>query len=100
MSMHRIPLTTCEEEGLRKHGLNVGTPSQMSDCFRLGVSWGEAQAMLSSPATAPCLDREEVTLLMELMQAALKGEKLVLLGRLSENQLYNRLAVLAGNTGE
>ena len=49
------------------------------------------------PVTAPCLDSEEATLLMELMQAALKGEKLALFGRLSEQQLYNKLAVLAGN---
>ena len=49
------------------------------------------------PAKVPCIDRDEAAQLMELMQAALKGEKLALLGRLSENQLYNKLAALAGN---
>ena len=48
----------------------------------------------------PCLDRDEAALLMELMQAALHGEKLALLGRLSEQQLYNKLAVLSGNKEE
>jgi len=32
-------LTPLEEEGLRAHGLAIGTPSQLSDVFRLGVAW-------------------------------------------------------------
>ena len=40
MSMHKIPLTPTEESGLRAHGLDIGTPSQLSDAFRQGVAWG------------------------------------------------------------
>ena len=39
MSMHRIPLTKLEHDGLTAHGLDIGTPSQLSDCFRHGVKW-------------------------------------------------------------
>lgn len=39
MSMHKIPLTQLKVEGLLAHGLDVGSPSQISDCFRLGVKW-------------------------------------------------------------
>ena len=39
MSMHKIPLTDVEESGLLAHGLDIGTPSQLSDAFRLGVRW-------------------------------------------------------------
>jgi len=47
MSMHKIPLTPLEEEGLRLHGLPIGTPSQRSDTFRQGVAWaiGEARRL-------------------------------------------------------
>lgn len=37
--MHKIPLTDLEHEGLIKHHLPVGKPSQLSDCFRAGVQW-------------------------------------------------------------
>ena len=37
MSMHKQPLTTLERTGLEKHRLAIGAPSQLSDCFRLGV---------------------------------------------------------------
>ncbi len=40
MSMHKTPLTPIEEAGLRAHGLDIGTPSQLSDVFRHGVKWG------------------------------------------------------------
>lgn len=43
MSDHKNPLTTLEREGLQKHGLPIGTPSQLSDCFRHGVAWALAQ---------------------------------------------------------
>jgi len=39
MSMHGTPLTPLEEEGLKVHGLKIGTASQNSDCFRLGIAW-------------------------------------------------------------
>lgn len=45
MSMHKIPLTPVEKEGLERHHLPVGTPSQLSDCFRLGVAWGLQQGL-------------------------------------------------------
>jgi hypothetical protein len=41
MSMHKIPLTPTEEAGLRAHGLDIGTPSQLSDAFRQGLAWGK-----------------------------------------------------------
>ena len=41
MSMHKKPLTEIEEKGLKAHGLAIGTPSQLSDCFRLGMQWQE-----------------------------------------------------------
>ena len=44
MSMHKIPLTQTEEAGLRAHGLDIGTPSQLSDAFRQGVAWGKQAA--------------------------------------------------------
>lgn len=45
MSMHKIPLTNIEREGLEKHGLgrNIGKPSQLADVFRQGVKWGQEQ---------------------------------------------------------
>ena len=39
MSMHKIPLTKIEREGLVNHGLPVGKPSQLSDAFLHGVKW-------------------------------------------------------------
>lgn len=44
MSMHKVPLTKLEHEGLLAHHLCVGKPSQLSDCFRLGVAWALANA--------------------------------------------------------
>lgn len=40
MSMHKIPLTDIEREGIIKHGLVIGIPSQLTDAFRQGVMWG------------------------------------------------------------
>ena len=37
--MHKEPLTELEEKGLKAHGLDIGTASQLSDCFRLGMKW-------------------------------------------------------------
>jgi len=39
MSMHEIALSNLERSGLIAHGLDVGTPSQLSDAFRLGSEW-------------------------------------------------------------
>ena len=39
MSMHRIPLTDLEREGLNTYSLATDKPSQLSDAFRLGVAW-------------------------------------------------------------
>ena len=44
MSMHKIPLTQLEEDGLRAHGLDIGSPSQLSDVFRHGIKWALEQA--------------------------------------------------------
>lgn len=56
MSMHRKPLTPLELEGLIKHGLPIGTASQLSDCFRLGILWTKQQEIsLPTPATQPDL---------------------------------------------
>lgn len=41
MSMHNKPLTDLERSGLEAHGLPIGKPSQLSDCFRSGVSWAQ-----------------------------------------------------------
>lgn len=39
MSMHRIPLTQVERDGLKAHGLAIGKPSQLSDVFRQGIQY-------------------------------------------------------------
>lgn len=44
MSMHKLALTEIEREGLKKHGLDIGKPSQLSDVFRQGVAHGAAAA--------------------------------------------------------
>lgn len=51
--MHKIPLTHIEENGLRAHGLNIGTPSQLSDVFRQGVAWGFANRQASEREAVP-----------------------------------------------
>lgn len=55
MSMHKIPLTPLEEEGLRLHGLDIGTPSQLSDAFRLGMNWAITQSGKSKEEETPPL---------------------------------------------
>lgn len=45
MSMHKIPLTTAELNGLTAHGLDIGKPSQLSDVFRQGVAWGQKEGV-------------------------------------------------------
>lgn len=39
MSMHKIPLTDIEKDGLNTYKLPVNKPSQNSDCFRIGFAW-------------------------------------------------------------
>jgi hypothetical protein len=43
--MHKTPLTPLEHDGLKAHGLDIGTPSQLSDCFRHGVKWAQDNAV-------------------------------------------------------
>jgi hypothetical protein len=50
MSMHKIPLTPIEEAGLRAHGLDIGTPSQLSDAFRQGIAWAQSQGGTQEPS--------------------------------------------------
>lgn len=54
MSMHKQPLTEIEESGLKAHRLAVGTPSQLSDAFRLGIAWCKKQ--LSSKLTVELVE--------------------------------------------
>lgn len=44
MSMHKIPLTELEREGLNRHHLVVDAPSHLSDGFRLGMKWAHDNA--------------------------------------------------------
>jgi hypothetical protein len=46
--MHKDPLTELAAEGLRLHGLPIGTPSQLSDAFRHGMGWALAAPTPSS----------------------------------------------------
>lgn len=39
MSMHKIKLTDLEHSGLLENHLPIGEPSQLSDCFRLGIQY-------------------------------------------------------------
>ena len=40
--MHNIPLTDIERTALTNHGLAIEKPSQLSDAFRHGLSYGLA----------------------------------------------------------
>jgi hypothetical protein len=53
MSMHQKPLTRLEEAGLLAHGLDIGTPSQLSDAFRQGVAWSQGQQIPRCTAARP-----------------------------------------------
>lgn len=44
MSMHKKPLTELEHAGLKAHGLDIGTPSQLSDVFRQGIAFALANS--------------------------------------------------------
>jgi hypothetical protein len=52
MSMHKIPLTEVERAGLLKHGLDIGTPSQLSDAFRQGVRHA-LDSLSAAPQASP-----------------------------------------------
>jgi hypothetical protein len=67
MSMHKIPLTPAEDEGLRLHGLDRGTPSQLSDVFRLGMKW---QAQQAAPVAADHIPDPTKMVNRELLEAA------------------------------
>jgi hypothetical protein len=41
MSMHKLPMTEVEREGLLHNNLSIDKPSQLSDAFRLGIKWAE-----------------------------------------------------------
>ncbi len=74
MSLHKEPLSTLEQQGLERHGLPVGTPSQLADAFRLGVRW----ALQSSDTSAnpPLTDVASVirsTLAIKVDQPELPG---------------------------
>ena len=72
MSLHRKPLTRLEEDGLRAHGLDIGTPSQLSDVFRQGVAWALAQPRLEVHLNAADkLPPVDCPLLIEVMKGYL-----------------------------
>lgn len=70
MSMHRIPLTDLERRGLEAHGLEIGTPSQLSDVFRQGMAYalrhGKALDLIDTPDRAFCAERDIPQLLKTL----------------------------------
>ncbi len=41
MSLHNVELTPAEEAGLSQHRLPIGKPSQLSDCFRIGMAYSD-----------------------------------------------------------
>ena len=55
--MHRKPLTDIEMEGLKAHGLAIGKPSQLSDCFRLGMQWANANPINKDQAIKDSLEQ-------------------------------------------
>lgn len=63
MSMHKIPLTALEHDGLTKHGLPVdGRPSQLTDVFRQGMAWAQA---------ASAFDRADLKMQLAIYKNAL-----------------------------
>lgn len=68
MSMHKTPLTQLEEDGLRAHGLDIGSPSQLSDVFRHGIKWA-----LEQTATQPEQSGFSPELLQRVMSALNQG---------------------------
>jgi hypothetical protein len=77
MSMHRIPLTPIEEAGLKAHGLDIGTPSQLSDVFRQGVAWTLSQQTGLVEALGAVKQRALATYddeLFDLVEAALADQ--------------------------
>lgn len=69
MSMHKIPLSTLEQEGLEKHHLSVGKPSKLSDCFRFGMSWAKSHTALDIQDLVDTLTyKQQEALLTELMK--------------------------------
>lgn len=60
--MHKIPLTDLEREGLEKHRLSIGQPSQLSDTFRIGMRWHE----VNTQHRIAELEREKAGLVAQL----------------------------------
>lgn len=60
MSMHKLPLSELEEEGLKAHGLSIETPSQLSDAFRQGIAWALSQQDGNEVASQAQDEREAV----------------------------------------
>ena len=52
MSMHKIPLTELEHDGLLAHRLPIGVPSQLSDVFRSGIKWANEHRIAELQAKA------------------------------------------------
>ena len=49
--MHKVPLTDLELAGLILHRMPVGSPSQLSDAFRLGMAWCANNPQKKEPVT-------------------------------------------------
>ena len=86
MSMHRIPMTTVEHDGLVRHGLgrDIGKPSQLADVFLQGVKWGQSQEREACAAMFDQLEQQRDELL-----AALNSRKWPVMG-------YGQVAIGGG----
>jgi len=75
MSMHKLPLTEIEREGLRTHGLSINKPSQLSDCFRLGIQWQEKHSGIvpsqNNDNSTATKNEEKYTLINEIHKGIL-----------------------------
>ena len=73
--MHKKPLTPLEHEGLRLHGLDIGTPSQLSDCFRHGVAWAlESMTQLTAERDSALAQNAELVAQVEVLSKSLKNQ--------------------------
>ena len=89
MSLHRKPLTRLEEDGLRAHGLDIGTPSQLSDVFRQGVAWALAQPRLEVHLNAADkLPPVDCPLLIELDGDLVRAERTGIIENKSADMEY------------
>lgn len=61
MSMHKKILTEMEKTGLEKYKLPVGRPSQLSDCFLIGIDHARDEIrkkILQAMYDAECDDKD------------------------------------------